>query len=60
METVLLIENDPANLVALAMVLRSLGYTVLEADSRSEACSKLIRRCHGWGEQNQQTGKNLP
>jgi polyisoprenoid-binding protein YceI len=29
METVLLIENDPANLVALAMVLRSLGYTVL-------------------------------
>ena len=39
METVLLIETDPANLVALAMVLRSFGYTVLEADSRGEAWS---------------------
>ena len=39
METVLLIENDPANLVALAMGLRSFGYTVLEVNSRGEAWS---------------------
>jgi DNA-binding NtrC family response regulator len=39
METVFLIENDPANLVALAMILRSFGYTVLEANSRGEAWS---------------------
>ena len=39
METILLIESDPASLVALALVLRSLGYEVLEAGSRGEAWS---------------------
>jgi two-component system cell cycle sensor histidine kinase/response regulator CckA len=39
---VLLIENDPANLVAQALVLRSFGFTVLEASSRGEAW----RVCH--------------
>jgi two-component system cell cycle sensor histidine kinase/response regulator CckA len=37
MQTVLLIENDPATLVARALVLRSFGYTVLEAGSQEEA-----------------------
>jgi two-component system, cell cycle sensor histidine kinase and response regulator CckA len=41
METILLIENDPANLVALALILRSFGYAVLEADSQDEA----VRAC---------------
>ena len=36
METILLVENDPATLVARSMVLRSFGYTVLEAGSRGE------------------------
>jgi len=39
METILLIENDPASLLALALTVRSFGYTVLEADSRGEAWS---------------------
>ena len=39
METILLIENDPATLVARSLILRSFGYTVLEADSRGEAWS---------------------
>jgi len=39
MDTILLIENDPTNLVALSLAVRSFGYTVLEADSRGEACS---------------------
>src|SRR6266481_5612858 len=39
METVLLIENDAATLVARSLILRSFGYTVLEADSRGEAWS---------------------
>ena len=30
MQTVLVIESDPANLLALALILRSFGYTVLE------------------------------
>jgi hypothetical protein len=42
MQTVLLIENDPANLVVQALVLRSFGFTVLEASSRGEAW----RVCH--------------
>jgi two-component system cell cycle sensor histidine kinase/response regulator CckA len=42
METVLLIENDPANLVAQTLILRSFGYNVLEADSGEEA----LRVCH--------------
>ena len=37
METVLLIESNPANLVALALILRCLGYSVLEAGSQGEA-----------------------
>ena len=37
MQTLLLIESDPAQLIALAMILRSGGYTVLEADSADEA-----------------------
>jgi CheY-like chemotaxis protein len=37
METILLIETDPVKLVALALVLRCFGYTVLEAGSRGEA-----------------------
>lgn len=42
METVLVIEHRPANLVAQAMILRSFGYTVFEAESRREA----VRACH--------------
>jgi CheY-like chemotaxis protein len=42
METVLLIENDPATLVAQSLILRSFGYTVLEAADRGEAW----RVCH--------------
>ena len=37
MQTVLLIENDLATLVARALVLRSFGYTVLEATSQEDA-----------------------
>lgn len=37
MLTVLLIENEPANLIALALILRAFGYTVLEADSPDAA-----------------------
>jgi len=37
MHTVLVIEDDPATLLAWALVLRSLSYTVLEARSRAEA-----------------------
>lgn len=37
MATILVIENESANLVVLAMILRSLGYKVLEAASRGEA-----------------------
>jgi CheY-like chemotaxis protein len=33
MLTVLLIESEPANLIALALILRSFGYSVLEAES---------------------------
>ena|SRR5690242_19957130 len=39
MQTILLIENDPATLVARSLILRCFGYTVLEADSRGEAWS---------------------
>ena len=39
MDTVLLIENDPTNLLARSLVLRCFGYAVLEADSRGEAWS---------------------
>jgi CheY-like chemotaxis protein len=41
MLTVLLIESEPANLIALALILRSFGYRVLEADSPNEA----VRNC---------------
>src|SRR5689334_12626846 len=37
MLTVLLIESEPATLIALAMILRSFGYSVLEADTPDEA-----------------------
>jgi two-component system cell cycle sensor histidine kinase/response regulator CckA len=37
METILLIETDPATLVALSLILHSFGYSVLEGSSRSEA-----------------------
>jgi len=39
MDTILLIENDPANLLARSLVLRCFGYTVLEASDRGEAWS---------------------
>ena len=37
MDTILLIENDPTNLLARSLVLRCFGYTVLEASDRGEA-----------------------
>lgn len=42
MKTILLIEHDSQNLIVLSMILRSFGYTVLEAGSRGEAW----RVCH--------------
>src|SRR5438128_3733666 len=39
MDTILLIENDPTNLLARSLVLRCFGYTVLEASDRGEAWS---------------------
>jgi DNA-binding response OmpR family regulator len=42
MQTILLVENDPAKLVARSLILRCFGYTVLEAGSRGEAW----RICH--------------
>ena len=36
METVLLIENDPAKLVLQSLILHCFGYTVLEAVNRGE------------------------
>jgi CheY-like chemotaxis protein len=39
--TILLIESEPANLIGLALILRSFGYNVLEADSADEA----VRNC---------------
>ncbi len=42
MQTILLIENDPANLIAQSLILRCFGYTVLEATSRGE----VWRVCH--------------
>ena len=39
MQTILLIENDPATLVARSLILRCFGYTILEAGSRGEAWS---------------------
>jgi len=41
-ENILLIENDPATLVAQSLILRSFGYTVLEAANRGDAW----RICH--------------
>jgi DNA-binding response OmpR family regulator len=41
MQTVLLIEHDSAHLIAQALVLRSFGYTVLEASTQMEA----VRAC---------------
>lgn len=37
MQTALVIEDDPATLITWAFVLRSYGFTVLEASSRGEA-----------------------
>ena len=37
MDTVLLLESDPTNLLALSLTVRCFGYTVLEAGSRGEA-----------------------
>ncbi|MCU1274479.1 MAG: hypothetical protein JWO48_1910 [Bryobacterales bacterium] len=37
MDTLALIEHDPQRLVILAMILRALGYNVLEAGSQNEA-----------------------
>ena len=37
MDTILLIENDPTNLLARSLAVRSFGYTVLEASDRGEA-----------------------
>src|SRR5439155_1874568 len=37
MQTILLIENDPATLVARALILNCFGYKALEAGSRGEA-----------------------
>jgi len=42
METILLIQDDPAMLVAQALILRSLGYTVLEGSSPQD----VLRACH--------------
>jgi len=39
MHTILLIENDPTNLLALSLAVRSFGYTVLEAGNRGETWS---------------------
>jgi DNA-binding NtrC family response regulator len=43
-ETILIIENDPSNLVALALILRSFGYAILEASSRDAAWRVCHRR----------------
>lgn len=45
MQTILLVENDLAKLVARSLILRCFGYTLLEADSRGEAW----RVCHNHG-----------
>jgi DNA-binding NtrC family response regulator len=37
MQTILLVENDAATLVARSLLMRCFGYTVLEAGSRGEA-----------------------
>jgi DNA-binding NtrC family response regulator len=42
METILLIQDDLATLVAQALILRSLGYTVLEGSSPQD----VLRACH--------------
>jgi two-component system cell cycle sensor histidine kinase/response regulator CckA len=42
MQTVLLVDHDPAKLVARSLILRCFGYTLLEAASRGEAW----RVCH--------------
>ena len=39
MDTILLIENDPTNLLARSLAVRSFGYTVLEASDRGEVWS---------------------
>ena len=42
MQTILLVEDAPATLIARSLILRCFGYTVLEANSRGEAW----RACH--------------
>ena len=49
MGTILLIENDPAKLVAQSLILRGFGHTVLEAGDRGEAwriCRKHRKPVH--------------
>jgi DNA-binding NtrC family response regulator len=46
MPTVLLIEHDSAHLIAQALVLRSFGYAVLEANTHMEA-ARACREHHG-------------
>jgi len=43
-KTVLVLDHGPANLIALAMILRAYGYVALEASSREEALS-ICRDC---------------
>jgi DNA-binding NtrC family response regulator len=47
MQTILLVENEPAKLVARSLILRCFGYTVLEAGS----CGEAWRVCHNHGGQ---------
>lgn len=42
MQTILVVESDAATLVACSLILRGLGYTVLEAADRGE----VWRVCH--------------
>ena len=44
METILLIESEPADLVVQALILRSFGYNVLETANASEA----MHACDGY------------
>ena len=37
MKTILVVEDDPARLIALAMIMRSWGYAVIEANNYEEA-----------------------
>ena len=47
MQTVLLVENDPAKLVARSLILRCFAYKVLEAGSRGFIVAVLSLTCLG-------------